>query len=222
MAGETRIKKWWVPRAKEFQHTFVKYFPHLEDFDAAANEWSWLHSHWTLNQISTVRRSQSVKELESIIRALRLLAKGSCWPWWGTIYGAQTAAEADSRNRVTQDLGYIANALEELNNINLPNDVGADFRLEAALALFRKGALENLSHLPNKGSTNWKAVFAVDALRAVWWRNTGREAPAKALNPASEFASYLRDGFGYLNVKASPVPAFRRWVGWCNATDRET
>ena len=85
----------------------------------------------------------------------------------------------------------------------------------------REGAVEDMNRLPDTGNTNWDAVFAVDALRNVWWRNTGHDAPAKALNPASEFASFLRDGFGYLNVEASPVPAFRRWVAWCNATDRE-
>ena len=103
-----------------------------------------------------------------------------------------------------QDLGYIATALEELNNINLPNDDGAAVRLENALALFREGAVEDMNRLPDTGNTNWDAVFAVDALRNVWWRNTGHDAPAKALNPASEFASFLRDGFGYLNVEAAP------------------
>jgi hypothetical protein len=87
---------------------------------------------------------------------------------------------------------------------------------------FREKAIEDdLNRLPDTGNTNWDAVFAVDSLRIVWLRNTGLEAPAKALNPASEFASFLEDGFHYLKVEASPVPAFRRWVAWSSATDRD-
>ena len=217
------IKDGDLRRVEEFARTFIQYFPQLEDLDTAVTEWGWLRSHWNLNKIRTVRRRQEIEKLEHIIQALRLLAKGSWWPWWGAIYAAQKAFEekGDDADQVTQDLGYIATALDELNNINLPNDDGAAVRLENALARLREGATEDIDQHPEKGSINWEAVFAVDALRAVWWRNTGQDAPAKALNPASEFASYLRDGFSYLKVDASPVPAFRRWVAYENWRQNE-
>jgi len=93
-------------------------------------------------------------------------------------------------------------------------------RLDNALARLREEAVDAMSRLPDRGNTNWEAVFAVDALRVVWWQNTGREAPSKALNPASEFASFLRDGFRYLEVEANPIAAFRRWVAWNSTIDR--
>jgi hypothetical protein len=160
-----------------------------------------------------------LEELERVLQALRLVAKSHELPWWGSIYAAQKAAESDDADQITQDLGFIADAIVELSNMF---EEGAPVRLENALAHLREVVTEEISQIPDTGNIKWDAVFAVDALRTVWWRNTGRDAPAKALNPGSEFASYLRDGFGYLKVDASAVPAFRRWVAWCNATNRET
>ena len=212
------IKDGDLRRVEEFTCAFGRYFPGLEDLDAAVTEWDWLRSHWKLNQIETVRRTQALEKLERVIQALRSLAKDGGWPWWGAIYEAQKAAEADDADQVTQDLGFIVSALVELSNMY---EDGAPVRLENALARLREVAVEDMNRLPETGSTNWEAVFAVDALRAVWWRNRGYDAPAKALNPASEFASFLRDGFNYLEVSASPVPAFRRWVAWHSAIDRQ-
>jgi len=163
----------YVKRAKEFQRAFVEYFPDLADIEVALDEWSWLLSHWILNQIHTVRRGEALEELEDVIRAVRLLAKSDWWPWWGTIYDAQKAAEDDDADRVTQDFGSIAAALVELSRINLPNEDGAPVRLENALVSFREGAMEETSRLPDTGSINWRAVFAVDALRSVWWAKHG-------------------------------------------------
>src|SRR5262245_39244850 len=160
-----------LKRAREYQLTFVKYFPALADIDIALTESGWLHSHWRLNRIETVRRAPALEELESVIRAVRLLAKSDWRPWWGTIYQAQKAAEADDADQITQDLGFIADALVELSNMY---EDGAPVRLENALARLREAAVEEMSHLPDTGSTNWDAVFAVDALRDVWWQNTGR------------------------------------------------
>lgn len=203
---------WWQPRAEKFQHTFAKYFPHLDDFDVAANEWSWLHSHWLCNQIRTARPSQTRKELSDVVRALRLIAKCDPQSAWGkSIYDAMGAAKAGSADQITKDHAFIAEAIMNLQNMD------EDGALEAALTRFQNAANDAISKLPDTGNTKWDAVFAVEALRSVWWRNTGRDAPVKALNPASEFASYLRDGFDYLKVDANPVAAFRRWVAWQRA-----
>jgi hypothetical protein len=209
-----------LERVKKFQRMFVGYFPHLEEIQLAAIEWSWLHSRWTLNDITTVRRRQELENLERVIQALRVLAKSDWWPWWMTIYEARRVAEADDADRVTQDLGFIAAALIELGHINSPNEEEAPARLESALDRFRKRAVEEMSRLPDTGNTNWDAVFAVDSLRIVWWRNTDFDAPAKALNPASEFAAFLQDGFVHLEVSANPIAAFRRWVAWSSTIDR--
>ena len=66
--------------------------------------------------------------------------------------------------------------------------------------------------VPETANINWEAVDAVEALRLLWWRNSDREAPSRALNPASPFHSYLKDGFDWLEIAADPTSAFKRWV----------
>lgn len=34
----------------------------------------------------------------------------------------------------------------------------------------------------------------------------------RALNPATPFADYLRNGFEFLGIAADPVSAFKRWA----------
>ena len=66
---------------------------------------------------------------------------------------------------------------------------------------------------PRKGSQNsieGQQIDPNERLR-VWAESLGR-APSKALNPASKFARFLRDGFRYLEVEGNPESAFRRWA----------
>jgi hypothetical protein len=205
--GEGYINPNCLERVKKFQRTFVKYFPDFDDLQVAATEWSWLHSHWICNGIATVRRAQVMGELGCVVRALRLIAKCNM-PWAMNLYDAKRAPEAEGADQITRDHAIIAEAIIDLHSMD------EDGALEAALTRFQDAAEGTLRHLPDTGNTNWDAVFAVDALRTVWWRNTDNDAPAKALNPASEFASYLRDGFRWLKVEANPVAAFRRWAKW--------
>jgi hypothetical protein len=158
-----------IERVKVFQLVFVKYFPWFEDIYAAAPDWSWLHSRWVLNPIETVRRKQAEADLERVVRALRLIA--TCeMPWSMGLVEAQVAAkEAGAADQVVSDLGVVAEAVLDLQSM------GEDGALEAVLAQFRKTAKRYLDHLPDTGSTKWRAVFAVDALRSVWWRNTSCE-----------------------------------------------
>jgi hypothetical protein len=65
---------------------------------------------------------------------------------------------------------------------------------------------------PEKANVNWPALNAVHALRWLWWRNTGKQAPSRALNPASKFHTYLTDGFEFLEIGSDPVSAFKRWA----------
>jgi hypothetical protein len=127
---------------------------------------------------------------------------------------AKKAAEAEGADQITKNHAVIVKAITDLGHMD------EDGTLEAALTRFKDAAVEAMSYLPDTGNTNWDAVFAIDTLRAVWWRNTGNQAPVKALNPASEFAEFLREGFRYLEVAGNTVAAFRRWVAWQSATDQ--
>lgn len=168
-----------LERVEKFQRTFVRYFPDL-DIQNAATEWSWLHSHWICNQIRTVRPSQTRKELADVVRALRLIAKCDLQSAWGeSLHDAMDAAKAEGTDQITKDHAFIAEAIMNLQNMN------EDGALEAALSRFQEAADNSIERFPDTGNTKWKAVFAVEALRTVWWRNTGLDAPAKALNPAN-------------------------------------
>jgi hypothetical protein len=69
-----------------------------------------------------------------------------------------------------------------------------------------------IDETPETANVNWVAVDAVYTLRWLWFRNTGKHGPARALNPASKFHAYLADGFEFLGIRADPVSAFKRWV----------
>ena len=97
------------------------------------------------------------------------------------------------------------------------NHMESEGLIEAVLAKFVTDAENEIDTLPERRNINWAAVDATDALRGLWWRNTGKEGPFRALNPASKFASFLRDGFLFLDIDADPISAFKRWV----ALDKE-
>ena len=80
------------------------------------------------------------------------------------------------------------------------------------LASFVEKATREIDRLPETRNINWAAVEAVARLRGLWWRNTGSEAPSRALNPASPFCQFLADGFAFLDIEADPVSAFKRWA----------
>jgi hypothetical protein len=92
--------------------------------------------------------------------------------------------------------------------------------LEKVIQKFKASAFKAIDQTPEKGNIHWKAVHAVEGLRILWWRNTGDEGPRRALNPASKFADYLRDGFQFLEISANPESAFKRWVAAYPKYDR--
>ena len=100
-------------------------------------------------------------------------------------------------------------------------DMNDNGTLQMAVDQFVASAEKAIDTLPERGNVNWDAVHAVDGLRVLWWRNTGENGPARALNPASKFASYLRDGFEFLGINADPVSAFKRWAETRPPTDTE-
>jgi hypothetical protein len=84
--------------------------------------------------------------------------------------------------------------------------------LSKVVKRFADAARSAIDQVPDQGNIHWKAIHAVEGLRILWWRNTGKNGPSRALNPASRFASYLRDGFDFLDIRANTESAFKRWV----------
>lgn len=59
---------------------------------------------------------------------------------------------------------------------------------------------------------NLRGIQLVDAARDIWEAETGKNAPEKALNPATAFGKYLSELFDAFEVGGDPKAAFRAWV----------
>ncbi len=59
---------------------------------------------------------------------------------------------------------------------------------------------------------NFKGIQLVNSARNVWHLSTGKEAPSKALNPASRFGKFLCDLFEAFEIEGDPRAAFRAWA----------
>jgi hypothetical protein len=195
----------WRETVEQFQRTFAPYFPHLAaDLDAAGFEMTWIETRVLMNPKATVRRPQARRELAKIRSALNLMGAheiGYWQPFISELYWAEQ--EGDDIARQAKELFQFLLALSEMKE---------EGTLQKVLDRFVGTAERAIEMVPDTRNINWEAVHAVDMLRLLWWRNVGQNAPSRALNPASIFASYLQDGFHFLDVDADPLSAFKRWV----------
>lgn len=202
-----RVIASYVSETKSFQRTFSPYFPGLlTDFEGAAFEMEWLSSRVFGNPMATVRRQKAHKELAETVTALNRMAThedGHILTLQFHLYqAASNGDEVAARAREVADfLMKIRGWAEE--NV-----------LHETLDLLRSEAGSAIDDTPDQRNVKWDAVHAIDALRTLWWRNTGRSRwpAARRLNPASNFAGFLRDGFTWLEIEADPLSAFRRWA----------
>ncbi|WP_375160344.1 hypothetical protein [Bradyrhizobium sp. RDT46] len=209
----TKVVPAWIPAVREFQDYFGQYFPHLlDDLDAAGIEMGWLDSRVFGNRLETVRRSKAKHELAKIRAALNLMARHDMSYWQPMNFelfcavkhrGDEVAAKAD-------EIFKFLLTLDEWQK---------DEELDGILNRFFVEAEKAIEATPDSSNINWDAVHAIDVLRILWWRNTGHDGPARALNPASRFASFLKDGFEFLEIEGDHLSAFRRWAA--TSSDKE-
>ena len=203
MGGYDHLSASYLADAKDFQRIFSAYFPSLADFHEACLEKEWLHSRVYMNKRETVRRTKAKAELKKVINALRTLSQHDLVYWGHMSYC--TWKKEDRVSQFEREIfDFIMQTLGEMNE-----EPGLT---EEVLNKYAADAEEGINRIPEAANINWDAVFAVDALRVLWWRNTGQEGPARALNPASTFCNYLRAGFQYLEIEADPSSAFKRWA----------
>ena len=201
---ETTIVSEWLPEVRLFQKTFSPYFAHLaDDLDSAGFEMDWLHTRVLGNPLDTVRRSKAKKELAKIVAALAFMGKHDLG-YWMKLMGIIMDAK-ENGDELADHVDEILKFLLDLQHM----EQGV---LSRVLKAFSDSASRAIDQVPNQGNIHWKAMDAIDGLRILWWRNTGKDGPSRALNPASRFASYLRDAFDFLEIKANPESAFKRWV----------
>ena len=201
MGEASRIHPKYVEPAKEFQRRFQKYFPHLIKLDLAAFEMDWLRTRVIFNPLETVRPRQAKAELMKAVKALQVLADHDA-PYWQYFITLAAEADADPVTKCQRKILKFIFSLDEMKESGL---------LDAVIAKYVADAESAIDNMPETRNINWEAVHAVDSLRVLWWRNTGKDAP-RTLNPASTFANFLRDGFSYLRIEADPVSAFKRWA----------
>ena len=188
-------------RTEKFQRTFVGYFPNLGDIEVAAAEWDWLYTCAVLKPAETLQRSKAKGGMRRVANALRILSTH------------------DLRHPlILPDLTWGTNDPVVLWENEIIRIISTLWQMEhqgLTLKVIDKLVADSdalVDATPETANVNWSAVNAVHVLRWLWWRNTGKRAPARALNPASKFYAYLSDGFEFLGVQADPASAFKRWV----------
>jgi hypothetical protein len=202
LAQAKKFQSEYLAQARKFQCIFSTYFPQFTDFETAAFEMDWIKCRVVLNPLDTVRRRRAKRELRRLMDTLRRLSQCEV-PYWQM--AIQIGKDDEDKVRGYQrDIMDFLLSLDEMNN--------HDGLTDEVLAGFEEKASREIDRLPDTLNINWKAVHAVEGLRILWWRNTGGEAPARALNPASSFCRFLGDGLEFLEIDADPVSAFKRWV----------
>lgn len=200
-----RVVASYVPATRRFQQTFGPYFPWLlTDFEGAASEMGWLSNRVFLNPMYTVRRPKAHTELAETVTALNRMAThedGHILALWTRLYHA--ASDGDEAAERAREVAEFLMLIREWAEENV---------LRETLDVFRSTAAGAIDETPDQRNVKWDAVHAIDKLRILWWRNTGRWPAGRRLNPASKFAGFLRDGFTWLEIEAEPLSAFRRWA----------
>lgn len=195
----------YLPAIQCFQRTFSRYFPQFEDdLVDAFSELVWLNDSVFVNPKATVRRSKAKRELTKIRSSLAHMGEHDLSYW--QLLATKLYRESERGDEIAKKADEVLQFLLRLNDWQMNGE------LAAALDRFAIEAEMAIESTPEAGNINWDAVHAVDCLRALWWRNIGKHGPSRALNPASEFAAFLRDAFDYLKIHADPISAFKRWA----------
>ena len=221
--AEICLPSQWKQAVREFQLAFGSHFPHLlNDWIAAEREMNWLDSMVFGNPLETCRRREALRELYKLKSLIGDLADMELPGMYRAQLELTMLKEGLVDKVAAQSPGYLIEEHSpeisdaERKIIAVVTTIGEmagneeiPLALESLCARMERGIAE----VPETGNINWEAVNAVDGLRWLWWRNNdGKHGPAKALNPASRFASFLRDGFAYLEIDADPLSAFKRWA----------
>jgi len=185
----------------EFERTFSQYFPHfVGNLDIAVFELEWIRTRFFMNPMETVRHSNAKKEIDNFVKMISKISTME-QGYWLELAIALNNDKSKTKESQRVLLDFILDIV----------DLKETDQLDATLTDFRASVNNAIDHTPDRSNINWEAVHAVDGLRILWWRNTGKNAPY-SLNPASKFAKYLSDGFNFLEVDADPISAFKRWA----------
>lgn len=187
----------WGEVIRSFEKVFASFFPELcADPEAMTREITWLEDRFFGSAVYPLRGAHLAdarRELQTLEAALLVFSR----------LDASSDAVFYSLHQLNEDQKIIYDFISK-----------AYFqkeRYEKAVSLFMDVVRKKVE-IDTSSRTNWEGVYAVESLSVLWFRNKGKRGPRKALNPASEFADFLRSGFRYLDVSADPISAFRAWA----------
>lgn len=190
---------------RRFQDVFGVYFPYLlDDEHQTIIEHEWITNSIFGNPTDTIKKSGLDREFKKLRKAIQTLAEHEIGYWMMMSMSFDEGDEADQGAREVLDF------LLTVDGMMQPHDYPGP--LARVLDRYEELARNAIAQMPERRNINWEAVDAIYRLRGLWWRNTGEDAPSRALNPESPFANYLRDAFEYLEIKGDPVSAFKRWA----------
>ncbi|MCF6321995.1 MAG: hypothetical protein L3J32_09540 [Rhizobiaceae bacterium] len=185
----------------EFDSTFSQYFPHfIGEPDTAAFELEWIWTRYSGNPLETVRQSNARKEIKKFSKMITQISAMEHGYWL-----ALSIALSDDKSKTKESQEILLDFILDIVDLNETD------QLDATMTDFCASVNIAIDRTHDRSNINWEAVHAVDGLRILWWRNTGKNAPFY-LNPASKFAKYLSDGFKVLKVDSDPISAFKRWA----------
>lgn len=194
-----------VESHQRFQDVFGVHFPHLADDEhQTIIEYAWITNSIFGNPTDTTKKSGLDREFKKLRKAIQTLAEHD------TGYWTTMTTSFDDGDEIDQAASGVFDFLLELNGMLPPHDYPVS--LAKVLDRYEELARKAIAETPDRRNINWEAVDAVYRLRGLWWRNTGENAPSRALNPESPFANYLRDAFQFLDIKGDPISAFKRWA----------
>lgn len=188
-----------------FQDRIGQFFPHLRsNFDACNFEYAWVETRIFGNPTYTVKKAMIPEEFKRLRRAIKTLRALQDGHWFLTV-----DLHPLHKNPVEPEFIDLVRKLHDLIcNIQM---IDEDYNLNDILNQYEILIFDSIKNMKDKKNINWQGVDAIDAFRILWWRNTGKHAPGKALNPESRFADYLRTVFYVFDIEGDPVSAFRRW-----------
>jgi hypothetical protein len=163
----------------------------------------------------TLRRNKAKANFRKVAEALRVVS-GNRLSYDVLILPDERGGTVDPIERWENELIRIVESLMEMRRQGF-----ADKAIQKLIA--HSDALVDLT--PETSIVNWHGVHAVDNLRWLWWRNTGKYPPSRALNPTSGFRRFLSDGFDFMGLDSDVISAFKRWAainksGFGNGTSK--
>jgi hypothetical protein len=194
-------RKEWRDQAIRFQDHFREFLSSKDDLEECGHLAKFLAVRYWGNPPDTINRRAAREDLEVLRCCLTFVSECAV----GDLVKMPRSGRSEAQVEAEPLLQILSGLRESASSIN-------------ALCEVISQSIEQTRDMKN---INWNAVDAVSDLRAVWSVMFGKDAPSRALNPSSKFASFLHVGFKYLGLDADPASAFKRWSATADPSEKK-